>query len=78
MGMFDSVYANCPNCGKSLEFQSKSGSCLLRTYDVKSVPLCVVSGCNGDEQQCECGSLVKISVPMTQPQNIQMSVEIVK
>jgi len=38
MGMFDSVFAPCPVCGKLLEFQSKAGKCDLKKYTHTSVP----------------------------------------
>ena len=38
MGMFDSVFATCPECHKKLEFQSKAGPCDLKRYNHKSVP----------------------------------------
>ncbi len=55
MGMFDSVYANCPKCGKSLEFQSKEGPCELKKYHQNSVPPVValdLSGKYGDTTIC--------------------------
>ena len=33
MGMFDSVMADCPTCGKALEFQSKEGDCDLNIFN---------------------------------------------
>jgi hypothetical protein len=38
MGMFDSVMAECPECGCEIEFQSKSGVCELKRYHISSVP----------------------------------------
>ena len=38
MGLFDSVYADCPTCEKPLEFQSKSGECGLNNYTVADAP----------------------------------------
>lgn len=34
MGMFDSVYVDCPWCKKENELQTKMGACLLRTYSL--------------------------------------------
>ena len=33
--MFDSFYINCPKCGNELEYQSKSGVCMLARYGLK-------------------------------------------
>lgn len=38
MGMFDSIYVKCPNCGTSEEFQTKSGDCLLQCYNLNNAP----------------------------------------
>lgn len=38
MGMFDSVFAPCPICGKTLEFQSKAGECNFKKYHHSKVP----------------------------------------
>lgn len=32
MGMFDSVYVTCPDCGTREELQTKAGDCLCYTY----------------------------------------------
>jgi hypothetical protein len=39
MGMYDTVFAPCPECGKLLQFQSKAGECLLKEYSHKNVPI---------------------------------------
>lgn len=61
MGMFDSVYAPCPKCGTKAEFQSKSGSCTLRNYNLDDVPHNVVIDAAHSVEKCEsCGTLFKI------------------
>ena len=55
MGMFDTVNVRCRKCGANMEFQSKSGECMLNTYDETSVPPSVAEGIVGDEVWCpEC------------------------
>lgn len=44
MGMFDSVYVHCPECGETNELQSKSGECSLHTYLLNDAPLDVMVG----------------------------------
>ena len=35
MGMFDSVMAKCPKCKHELEYQTKTGACMLARYGIK-------------------------------------------
>lgn len=44
MGVFDSIFVDCPRCGLELEFQSKSGDCMLGKYTLWSAPPEVVVG----------------------------------
>lgn len=46
MGMFDTVRVPCPNCGEREDFQSKSGSCCLRTYDLENCPADILADVN--------------------------------
>lgn len=46
MGMFDSVNVECPKCKTLLEFQSKSGDCLLDTYTLDTCPIDVLIDVN--------------------------------
>lgn len=62
MGMFDSVFAQCPKCGSPLEFQSKAGPCELKRYSVHSVPPEVAQSVDGDCKQCACGEVVTIKL----------------
>ena len=62
MGMFDSVIAFCPKCAAELEFQSKAGACLLKTYSINSVPPNIAEDINGDTLTCNCGYISKISL----------------
>lgn len=52
MGMFDSVYFKCPNCGKDIEEQSKAGECLLISYHQTEVPLEIANSILGDDLHC--------------------------
>ena len=56
MGMFDTIHFNCPNCGKRIEAQSKSGPCSLGMHNNQSVPLEVAIDANGHAPyKCDCG-----------------------
>ena len=37
MGMFDSVYVNCPKCNYQTEIQSKNGDCTLDKYNINNI-----------------------------------------
>ena len=52
MGMFDSLIVQCPGCGKDVEFQSKAGDCLLKVYNLSSVPLAIAHDLDGEEDVC--------------------------
>ncbi len=58
MGMFDSIMVKCPECGKEVEFQSKSGACCcdyttleeaIQTQDA------AILGLNTQKEKCKCG-----------------------
>lgn len=56
MGMFDRIMFDCPNCGKEIEAQSKSGNCSLASYDIHHVPEDVAEDRNRHAPfRCECG-----------------------
>ena len=53
MGMFDSILVKCPHCKNELEFQSKSGACMLSYFEEKKIPLIVAIGSNEDIVKCK-------------------------
>lgn len=59
MGMFDSLYIDCPNCKAEgvLEFQSKNGPCECNIYNIENVPDEVLIGLHQDiDAKCPyCG-----------------------
>lgn len=66
MGMFDSVFVECPACGKRLEFQSKSGRCHLDEFTLWNAPTEVVAGT--DDVECKkCGRTWKLVLPPVTP-----------
>ena len=60
MGMFNSIYVKCPECRERVEFQTKSGSCLLNNWDLEDAPNIEVEGILGDSWRCKCGKLVTV------------------
>ena len=57
MGMFDSVYTRCPQCGKDeVEFQSKAGDCMLAHYTLYTVPAPILADIVSSIGHCHaCG-----------------------
>lgn len=60
MGLFDSLYVECPNCCGRLEFQSKAGACALAEYTLADCPPRVAADLIGDTRRCECGHTVTL------------------
>jgi hypothetical protein len=57
MGLFDTIYFQCPDCGRDLDAQSKSGPCCLYYFKYDSVPEDVAMDANRHAPfECECGS----------------------
>jgi predicted RNA-binding Zn-ribbon protein involved in translation (DUF1610 family) len=55
MGMFDTVYVECPGCGEEVEMQTKTGPCLLGQYSLDSAPPEVLLGVANEPECCpEC------------------------
>ena len=63
MGMFDTVIATCPVCEEEVEFQSKAGDCLLRTYTENFVPVAIAEDLEFEEKECKNGHLISIKAP---------------
>jgi hypothetical protein len=62
MGMYDRVLSECPKCSEEVEFQSKSGRCLLEVYKLLETPAEVMDGVNGcSPVVCDkCGSFLAV------------------
>lgn len=59
MGMFDSLYVNCP-CGKKVEFQSKAGDCHCDNFTLFDCPPAIAGDLIGQSEHCECGRTVTL------------------
>jgi hypothetical protein len=69
------VFVHCPACGEGIEFQSKSGECLLRTFSLDRVPINIAKDLHGEAYPCSCGKTIKIEI--TEPDGyISMSLSI--
>jgi hypothetical protein len=38
MGVYNTILVECPKCHEILEFQTKSGSCCLKTFSLQDAP----------------------------------------
>lgn len=64
MGMYNEVHVNCPQCSAIIEFQTKSGSCQLRTFHIRNIPVEEFVGIIGDTEACpNCDVGVTITSP---------------
>ena len=73
MGLFDTIWAKCPteNCKGRIEYQSKSGRCLLIDYELSDAPDDVLEGAIGGVRRCdECGTPRELR--KVQPRTIQV------
>lgn len=63
MGMFDTIYVNCPNCGEQNEFQTKSGQCTLECYTLEDCPSDALYNANRHSpNECSCGASLSIDI----------------
>jgi len=90
MGMYDSVMAKCPKCGNELEYQTKTGPCMMNIYGIKpkkgkkpnlfefEYPSPDVAiGVDGLIVRCQfCNSRVQMKCDV--PLNVNFSVKVVK
>ena len=65
MGMFDSLFVSCRNCGQEVEFQSKAGDCSLASYRLDNVPPGIAGDLAGETEICQrCSSGITLRVQM--------------
>ena len=64
MGVYDSVMVPCPRCGTRVEFQSKSGDCILATYELSDAPNNVLADANRHSPHTcsSCGVGFRLSI----------------
>ena len=63
IGMFDSIYVNCPNCESSIEMQIKVGFCTLQSYNIHNAPLSLLAGVVDNIEKCnECNTMFRIAL----------------
>lgn len=63
MGLYDSIYAKCPNCGEEIEFQTKSGDCLMGSYTIENCPDIALANANRHAPiECDCGLIHEVDI----------------
>src|SRR5574343_1643747 len=69
MGLFDSVWAPCPTCGKPVEFQSKADCCpYMNNYGLEDAPTHIMIDVLNDPGYChKCGNWMALVDPQYPP-----------
>ena len=63
MGLFDTIIAKCPNCCESLQFQTKSGDCILANFKLENAPKDALRDANRHAPiKCQCGVYYAIDI----------------
>jgi DNA-directed RNA polymerase subunit RPC12/RpoP len=65
MGCFNTVFIECPHCGKEIEGQSKSGTCCQEQKDLTSADIEDIIGIANDPlicQRCKTKIVVKLEL----------------
>ncbi len=76
MGMYDSLYVECPQCKNELQFQSKSGVCFLEDYHKNDLPPEVAMGMEGDIVRCQfCNNRIKLECNI--PTRVKINLRII-
>lgn len=76
MGSFDFVRAKCPQCGETLEFQSKAGKCHQLHHHLTKVPTVVALDLETNLQHCKCGAVIQLRC-MAAPRYLAMTAAVV-
>lgn len=63
MGMFNSLFVDCPACGARVQFQTKIGDCNLDCYTIYDVPPIIALDLQDDIMVCtNCSANVRLQV----------------
>jgi len=63
MGLYDSVWVECPNCTEINKFQTKSGDCFLKDYRLEDCPDDVLEDVNRHSPiECACKTLYAVDI----------------
>lgn len=63
MGMYDTVWINCPKCNEKHGFQTKSGECYLANYTLENCPDDALKNVNRHSPyKCDCGAMIEVDV----------------
>jgi len=68
MGMFDLVYAPCPECKELVKTQSKRGARRLCKYHINSVPIEIAQDLDGKNITClACNVIFTLRISIALP-----------
>ena len=74
MGMFNRIWVTCPKCKDQVEFQTKSGTCVLDSWSLEDAPNIEVRGIIDDTNRCDCGKLV--TVELNEPPEVKIKTRV--
>ncbi len=73
MGLFNSLYIKCPDCGNELEFQSKSGECAMSVYNDSNLSPTVAVGMDDDIVRCDfCNNNFELNCDIPETVKVQL------
>lgn len=69
MGLFDSLYVDCPKCGMPVEYQSKAlEDCYCRNFTLETAPGEILFDVMNDPHYCmQCGQWIALIDPVYPP-----------
>lgn len=75
--MYDSLYVDCPKCGRELEFQSKSGPCYLKICNKNNLTPEIAMDMDGNIVRCEfCNKRIRLDCKI--PRKVKIKLVITK
>lgn len=64
MGMYDTLWVPCKKCGEQVGFQTKIDKCILKNWNLASVPSRVIYALEGENEICDnCDAVNTIRIP---------------
>jgi ribosomal protein L34E len=72
MGLFNSIYFECPQCGATIEGQSKGGNPFLETFKKEDVPIDVAAELSIPEKCHQCGR--RLGLHSNMPKSISFQI----
>jgi RNase P subunit RPR2 len=63
MGLYDTVWVNCPKCNQLVEFQTKAGESRMQDFTISSAPAVILADISSDSHICKnCDTIVGVEL----------------